>query len=124
MLQGWGAIQPTIMEFRLSCLWFEDTELKNRKHIFCGRCGVSHKWGLINHFLRIGRLDIEFGVVPYSVQWSPLPHTMALGERCFGGRTEEGGVKLGVQVEGVRDQRVPSRVQRDMQATVGQTQEK
>lgn len=58
-------------------------------------------------FLRTGRLDIDFGVVS-----SPLPHTGVLGGWCFGGRTEEGGVKLGVEAEGVRGQRVTSRVER------------
>lgn len=58
-------------------------------------------------FLRTGRLDIDFGVVSY-----PLPHTGLLGGWCFGGRAEEGGVKLGVEAEGVKGQRVPSRVER------------
>lgn len=34
-----------------------------------------------------------------SVLWSPLPHTTAPGEWCFGGRTEEDGVELGMRLE-------------------------
>lgn len=42
---------------------------------------------------------MEFGIVTCSVLWSPLPHTTAPGEWCFGGRTEEDGVELGMRLE-------------------------
>lgn len=42
---------------------------------------------------------MEFGITTCSVLRAPLPHTVVLGEWCFGGRTEEDGVERGVRLE-------------------------
>lgn len=57
------------------------------------------EWGPANNFLRLRSSDMEFGIITCSVLRSPLPHTMALGEWCFGGRTEEDGVERGMRLE-------------------------
>lgn len=55
--------------------------------------------GPANNFLRLRSSDVEFGIASCSVLWSPLPHAAALGEWCFGGRTDEHGVQPGVRLE-------------------------
>lgn len=60
---------------------------------------IPWEWGPANNFLRLRSSDMESGIVSCSVLWPPLPHAVELGGWCFGGRTEEHGVELGVRLE-------------------------